>query len=131
MDVTRRLGTNVEAGKVPMRGPMNTFVHVPTFPPADFRDVVRPNFDTLYSNAFLDLTKGPIIVSAPDTGGRYYMLPMLDMWTDVFANPGKRSIGTKEGHFALVPSARFWKAGGCRLQCRESNDLVMVEVPLP
>ncbi len=114
-----------------MRGPMNTFIHLPTFPPADFRDVVRPNFDTLYSNAFLDLTKGPIIVSAPDTGGRYYMLPMLDMWTDVFANPGKRSIGTKEGHFALVPSARFWKAGGCRLQCRESNDLVMVEVPLP
>ncbi len=131
MDVTRRQATNVEAGKMPLRGPMNTFIHVPTFPPADFRDVVRPNFDTLYSNAFLDLTKGPIIVSAPDTGGRYYMLPMLDMWTDVFANPGKRSIGTKEGHFALVPSARFWKAGGCRLQCRESNDLVMVEVPLP
>ncbi len=103
MDVTRRLATNVEAGKVPMRGPMNTFIHVPTFPPADFRDVVRPNFDTLYSSAFLDLTKEPIIVSAPDTGGRYYMLPMLDMWTDVFANPGKRSTGTKAGHFALVP----------------------------
>ena len=103
MDVTRRLGTNVEAGKVLGRGPMNTFIHVPTFPSADFRDVVRPNFDTLYSSAFLNLTKGPIIVSAPDTGGRYYMLPMLDMWTDVFANPGKRSTGTKEGHFALVP----------------------------
>ncbi len=103
MDVTRRLATNVEAGKVLGRGPMNTFIHVPTFPSADFRDVVRPNFDTLYSSAFLDLTKGPIIVSAPDTGGRYYMLPMLDMWTDVFANPGKRSTGTKEGHFAVVP----------------------------
>ncbi len=31
MDVTRRLGTNVEAGKMPMRGPMNTFIHLPTF----------------------------------------------------------------------------------------------------
>ena len=79
MDVTRRQATSVEAGKVLGRAPMNTFIHVPTFPPADFRDVVRPNFDTLYSSAFLDLTKGPIIVSAPDTGGRYYMLPMLDI----------------------------------------------------
>jgi hypothetical protein len=103
MDVTRRQATNVEAGKMVGRGPMNTFVHVPTFPPAEFRDVVRPNFDTLYSSAFLDVTKEPIIVSAPDTDGRYYMLPMLDMWTDVFANPGKRTTGTKEGHFAVVP----------------------------
>jgi hypothetical protein len=103
MDVTRRVATNVKAGKMPGRGPINTFIHVPTFPPAEFRDVVRPNFDTLYSIAYLDLKKEPIIVSAPDTGGRYYMLPMLDMWTDVFANPGKRSTGTKEGHFGLVP----------------------------
>ncbi len=103
MDVTRRQATNVEAGRVLGRAPMNTFMQIPTFPPADFRDVVRPNFDTLYSIAWLDLTKEPIIVTAPDTDGRYYMLPMLDMWTDVFANPGKRSTGTKEGHFALVP----------------------------
>jgi hypothetical protein len=102
MDVTRLQTTNVEAGKVPMRGPMNTFVHLPTFPPAEFRDVVRPNFDTLYSSAFLDLTKEPMIVSVPDTADRYYMLPMLDMWTDVFAVPGKRATGTKAGHFAIV-----------------------------
>jgi hypothetical protein len=103
MDVTRRQMTNIEAGRMPGRGPMNTFVHIPTFPPAEMRDVVRPNFDTLYSIAWLDLTKEPVIVSAPDTDGRYYMLPVLDMWTDVFANPGKRTTGTQEGHFALVP----------------------------
>ena len=88
MDITRKQFTNVEPGKEFGKGPMNTFVSVPTYPPADFRGVVRPNFDTLYSTAWLDLTKEPVVVSAPDTGGRYYLLPMLDMWTDVFDCPG-------------------------------------------
>jgi len=49
------------------------------------------------------LTKGPIVISVPDTKGRYYMLPIQDMWTNVFANPGARSTGTGAGHFVVVP----------------------------
>jgi hypothetical protein len=94
---------NIEAGKVIGRGPMNAFTHGRTFPPADFRDVVRPNFDTLYSLAWLDLTKEPMVVTTSDTQGRYYMLPMLDMWTDVFACPGKRTTGTGAARFVVVP----------------------------
>src|SRR3712207_6915906 len=37
------------------------------FPEADFRDVVRPNFDTLYSVAWLDLSDGPLVLHVPDT----------------------------------------------------------------
>jgi len=103
MDVTRRQAVNVEAGKAFGRGPMNAFTHIPAFPSADFRDVVRPNCDTLYSIAWLDLTQEPMVVAAPDTQGRYYMLPMLDMWSDVFACPGKRTTGTGAGRFAIVP----------------------------
>jgi hypothetical protein len=82
---------------------MNTFVNVPAFPPADLKIVVRVNFDTLYSIAWLDLTKEPLVVSAPDTSGRYYLLPMLDMWTDVFASPGWRTTGTQPGNFLITP----------------------------
>jgi len=104
MDATRRQMTNVEAGKQVGSGPMNTFSHFRAFPPPEFKAVPWPNFDTLYSLAWLDLTEGPLIVSAPDTGGRYYLLPMQDMWTDVVAVPGKRTSGTRAGEFAVVPS---------------------------
>jgi len=85
MDITRKQFTNSASGKELGNVPMNTFSNVPEYPPANFKGVVRPNLDTLYSIAWLDLTKEPLIVSVPDTEGRYYLLPMLDMWTDVFA----------------------------------------------
>jgi hypothetical protein len=103
VDVTRLQATNVEPGKMLLHGPANTFSNAPEFPPADFKAVVRPNFDTLYSSAFLDMTKEPVIVSVPDTNGRYYLLPMLDMWTDVFASPGWRTTGTKAQDFLVAP----------------------------
>ena len=102
MDLTRRQLTNV-AKVEGISAPMNTFASLSAFPPADLKVVVRPNFDTLYSSAWLDLTKEPMIVSVPDTHGRYYLLPMLDMWTDVFASPGWRTTGTQAGDYAVVP----------------------------
>ena len=105
MDVTRKQLTNVEPGKG-LGAPMNMLFNVPTFPTADMRQVVRPNFDTLYSFGYVDLTKEPMVVSVPDTGGRYYLLPMLDMWTDVFASPGWRTTGTQAANFLVTP--RGW-----------------------
>src|SRR6476646_7142348 len=102
MDLTRKQLINTEPGKG-FGGPMNTFDNIAAFPAADMKAVVRPNFDTLYSSGWVDLTREPMVVSVPDTGGRYYLLPMLDMWTDVFASPGWRTTGTKVGNFLVTP----------------------------
>jgi hypothetical protein len=103
MEISRRQMTNIAAAQTPGRAPMGQFAHVPAFPAADFRIVVRPNFDTLYSSVWLDLSGGPVIVSTPDTAGRYFVFPVYDMWTDAFAAPGWRTTGTGEQHHALVP----------------------------
>ncbi len=103
MDTTRRQMTNLPAGQAPGFGPMNAFHHIRAFPTAEFRAVVRPNFDTLYSAAWLDVAREPMVVSVPDTDGRYYLLPLYDMWTDAFAVPGSRTSGTGAGRFVVAP----------------------------
>jgi hypothetical protein len=82
--------------------PANFFNHKKEFPSASFRTVVRPNADTLNSNAWLDLSKEPILLHVPDTQGRFYLVQLMDAWTETVASLGKRTTGTGEGWFAVV-----------------------------
>lgn len=81
---------------------LNSFNHIQSFPDHHFRNVVRPNVDTLYSIAWLDLTTEPLVLSVPDTKGRYYVMPLMDAWTNVFAMVGKRTHGTKAGEYLIA-----------------------------
>ncbi|MBO9539040.1 DUF1254 domain-containing protein [bacterium] len=101
MDTTRRVMTNVPRPEA-RRAPMGQFVNLRSYPDATFRDVTAPNADTLYSTAWLDLAKEPYVLHVPDEAGRYYLMPMLSGWTDVFASPGSRTTGTKAQDFAIV-----------------------------
>jgi len=121
MDLTRRQMTSLSPGGG-IGGPMNSFSNMQTFPPAEMKIVVRPNFDTLYSSAWLDLTKEPMVVSAPDTDGRYYLLPMLDLWTDVFASPGWRTTGTGAADFLVTPQGWSGTVPG---------GMIRIEAPTP
>lgn len=101
METTRRVMTNTA---VPQgsHAPMGRFLLMRKYPDAAFRDVTAPNADTLYSTAWLDLSQGPYVLSLPDMGDRYFLMPMLSGWTDVFEVPGKRTTGTKAQSYAIT-----------------------------
>jgi hypothetical protein len=103
MDVFMRQGTNyAEPTGIVTQAPYNQFSHARAFPPPDFKAVVRPNVDTLYSSANLDLGPEPVVLSVPAID-RFFQLPLLSLWTDVFAVPGTRTTGRNTAReFLLV-----------------------------
>ncbi len=84
-----------------LRGPINQFINVKRYPPADYRGVSAPNADTLYSAAWVDLSE-PQVFSHPDMGKRYFLFPMYDLWMNIVQSPGARTTGSKAGKFLLT-----------------------------
>jgi hypothetical protein len=101
MEMTRRIMTNVTAPEG-SRGPMGQFIRAREYPDASFRDVTAPNADTLYTTSWIDVAKEPWVLSIPDMKGRYFLVPMLDGWTNVFQVPGKRTTGTGAQTYAIT-----------------------------
>jgi hypothetical protein len=101
MEMTRRVSTNVAAPEGD-KAPMGQFAKLREYPTAAFRTVTVPNTDTLYTIVWLDVSKEPWVVSIPDLKGRYALFPMLDGWTTVFADPGKRTTGTGAQKYAIT-----------------------------
>ncbi len=101
MEMTRRVTTNI-AASAGMRAPMGQFAHARQYPPITYRDIPGANADTLYSAAWLDLAREPYVLSIPDADGRYFMIPMLNGWTDVFQVPGTRTTGDKAQTYVIT-----------------------------
>jgi hypothetical protein len=118
MDVTREVMT--------AKTPINTFQNKRAFPDPSFTDVVSPNVDTLYSIAWLDLSNGPVILSLPDTKGRYFLMPMLDAWSNVFQSPGTRTTGTEKRELAIVGPKWKGEAPKNAEEIRAPTDMVWI-----
>jgi hypothetical protein len=121
MEVTRRVLTNVVApeGK---NAPMARFANLRAYPDATFRAVTAPNADTLYSSAFLDVGEEPYLLGIPDMDGRYFLMPMLSAWTNVFAVPGKRTTGTgPQTYFIAGPGWSGTVPAGAKLILAPTN----------
>jgi hypothetical protein len=125
MDMTRRVMTNVALPKDD-HAPMGQFFNARSYPDASFRDVTAPNADTLYSTAWLDLSRNAYVLSLPDEKGRYYLIPMLDAWTNVFAVPGKRTTGTGPQKYAITGPGWKGKLPAGVKQLRSPTSLVWI-----
>ena len=101
MEMTRRVLTNVAAPEA-QKAPVGQFARLREYPTPANKEVTAPNADTLYTLAWLDVTKEPWVLSLPDMQDRYFLMPMLSGWTDVFQVPGKRTTGTKAQTYAIT-----------------------------
>lgn len=136
MEVTRDVFTHVP---MPWRGraPVNQFAHIWQFVNSSFKNVASPNVDVLFSAAWLDLSQEPVILHVPDTNDRYYIMPLLDAWTNVFYSIGKRTTGTKAADFVIIgpgwqgylpqniqvvkaPTNTVWIYG--RIECKDASE---------
>lgn len=100
MDSIRRVSTNV-AAPTERVAPSGQFAHWRSFPNPAVR-LAGANLDTLYSLAWLDLSRGPYVLHLPDVPGRFYMMPIIDGWTEMAGNPGTRTTGDKAGDYTIT-----------------------------
>jgi hypothetical protein len=124
-DLTLRQQTNFAepTGKL-AQAPLNQFSHAREFTPADWKVVVRPNVDTLYSPATLDLGPEPVVLSVPATD-RYFVMPMMSLWTDMFAVPGTRTTGRNSARDFLLVGPNWWGEAPSGLEIIRSPTRIM------
>ena len=84
------------------RAPFNRFGHSADRWTDRDRDIVTPANDLLYSNAWIDLRNGPVVITVPPQTGRYFVLELLDTYTNNFHNIGTRNVPQQGGRFALL-----------------------------
>lgn len=101
MDATNRILTaTTKAGDY--TAPYNQLLRMPGFVPADFKTVVRVSVSSVWSAGVFDLEKEPLVFSYPESDGRYFVIQLMNMWTDDFASLGTRVSGNVGGHFLIA-----------------------------
>ena len=100
MDSLRRVMTNVAKPQGTL-APAGQFAHHRLFPGATDRSIAGASLDTLYSLAWLDLADDAYLLRLPAVADRFYMMPILDGWTEVIGNPGTRTTGAEPGEYVI------------------------------
>ena len=96
MDATETSATNTEEA-VTGKAPVNQFIHSAALADAQFRTVVTPNVDTIYSQVWYDLSEEPMVYELPETD-RFCKVQVLDGWTNTAA------VLDKAGAYAITLS---------------------------
>ena len=101
MDLTREQMTAVSKPDG-MNAPVNQFGVMSSFPDVTFRAIPRTGLDSLFATSWVDLGDEPMVLSIPDTSGRYYVIALFDYWSNVFASIGSRTTGMEAGHYLIA-----------------------------
>ena len=99
-----RLRDYYTAGPRPggLNSPINQFTHARVLMDDKYTGGQYPNIDTLHSSVWLDLAKEPQILHIPDTKGRYYLVPLVSAYNEIFASIGARTKGYGAKTYAIV-----------------------------
>ena len=96
MDATETSATNTEEAATE-KAPVNQFIHSVALADAQFKTVVTPNVDTIYSQVWYDLSEEPMVYELPETD-RFCKVQVLDGWTNTAA------VLDKAGAYAITLS---------------------------
>lgn len=96
MDATETSATNTEESATE-KAPVNQFIHSVALADAQFKTVVTPNVDTIYSQVWYDLSEEPMVYELPETD-RFCKVQVLDGWTNTAA------VLDKAGAYAITLS---------------------------
>ncbi len=138
-----RTSTSVNVPNGKGGGPVNRFSHIRRLTDPSDKTVVAPNHDTLYSMAWLDLRRQPVVMHMPVVHGRFVVFELLDPYTENFANIG--SVGYPAGNYAIVsprwhgrlphgvrgihsPYTRVWVIGRTYIKnAADTSDVVRIQ----
>jgi len=127
-DMARKQQTNV-ARPDAEHAPMGQMIRMRSYPAVDNHCCAAPNADTLYTEAWLDVSKEPWIFSIPDMGHRYYMMPILDGWSEVIAVADSRTTGGKAQTIAITgPGWKGSKPKGINKVIRAETEIVIAAI---
>ena len=82
--------------------PFNQLTHEKELLGPEFKDIVRPNNDTMYSFGWLDLRAQPLVITVPEIRDRYVSVQLVDMFTHNFAYMGTRATEGRAGSFLVT-----------------------------
>ena len=121
-------GQAIERGGPGYVAPFNQLVHKTELLGPDFKDVVRPNNDTLYSFAWLVLRSQPVVVTVPRIEDRYFSIQLVDMFTNNLGYIGTRTTGSKAGSYLVAgPQWQGTKPGDVSRVFRSNTGITPVD----
>ena len=125
MDMTRRQITNVPSA-TDERAPMGQMIKMRAYPEVDNRSAAAPNSETLYTMAWLDVYDEPWVFSIPDMGDRFYIMPMLSAFNEVFFVAGTRATGSKPQTYVITGPGWSGKLPDGLIEVKSPTSLVWI-----